>query len=268
MDTKSLNELRALAKTLGLKGFSKLRKDELKRLIARAQSKPAAAQSKHPSPTPTKSSPAKAPVPLKSKPRTDVEPPPLKIDPGATSTQIDDEQRVEDAKYASTPPGERSAHTQADADLGEDIERLPDIAESTLRLMPQKPGVLVGYWALPPGTAVREPGHKLRLSIATGDDLAVLEERDVTQDRGSWYFHVDEALSGAEVFLQLGRYQDGRFVTSIPRGSARIPDLSAAHASDRQWWISDERFRAQYLRSGGTARGNKLGWPGSSSSSS
>jgi len=65
-------------------------------------------------------------------------------------SSTDVEQRVESAKYAFAPPGTNVQEPTYAADLGEDIERLPEIRESVLCLLPQKPGVLHGYWVLPP----------------------------------------------------------------------------------------------------------------------
>lgn len=268
MELKTLEKLRKLAKSLGIKGYSKLRKSDLARQITKVQTKApaAAAQSK---PKPASAPQAEhAETRAKSAPRTNAERLAREARPARQAPRrVSDEERAEEAKYAVAPPGRETPHAESGADLGEDIDRLPETNEPVLRLLPQKPGVLHGYWVLAPGTLARQADLKLRLSVLTDNTLAVLEECAVTQDRGTRYFHVDETLRGAEVYLQLGHYDDNhQFVTTIRRGVARIPDLHAAGAADRRWWISEEQFRTMYLRSGGFARGEDFGWSGSSSS--
>lgn len=260
MEKKTLDQLRKLARSLGIKGYSKLRKQELAQQIIHTQAKTSAAGTASTVKTPSASKAVRAATPAKPSPR--------EARPGPPPPQgIGDEEQVENAKFAVTPPGLESPRAESAADLGEDIDRLPEIDEPVVRLLAQQPGVLHGYWVLPPGAVARQADLKLRLSVVAGDALALLEEFDVTQDRGNWYFHVDQTLSGAEVYLQLGHYDANRqFVSTIRRGTARIPNLYAANDIDRQWWVSEERFRTMYLRSGGFARGEKLGWPGSSSS--
>lgn len=269
MEANTLEELRKLAKSLGIKGYSKLRKSDLARQITKVQTKAPAAAAR------SKLKPASAPkaeraeTRPKSAPRENAERLAREARPAPQGQRhISDEERAEEAKYAVAPSGHETPHTETGVDLGEDIEHLPQSNEPVLRLLAQKPGVLHGYWVLPPGAVAHQADLKLRLSVLADDTLVVLEECDVTQDRGTRYFHVDETLRGAEVHLQLGHYDDDRqFVTTIRRGVARIPNLYAASDADRQWWISEERFRTMYLRSGGFARGENLGWPGSSSSS-
>ena len=177
----------------------------------------------------------------------------------------DAEQQVESAKYAFAPPG--TPEPVYAADLGEDIDRLPAIREPLLCLLPQKPGVLHGYWVLPPALLDAEQSPRLRLATYTGDRLTVLGEQPVSTGRGHWYFHVEESVEPGALYLQLGRYRsDGEFVSIIERGIARIPSLYASTHTDRRWWVSDAQFRAMYRRAGGLERGARLGWAGSASS--
>jgi len=268
MKTETIESLRALAKKLGLSGYSKLRKEELLKLIANQERKAGAksatksqkaavrtgTKQKKPRRTSAKSASA---TPSKSSPVANATP--------ARQTAAETEQQVESAKYAFALPGAKEP-TYA-ADLGEDIDRLPVIREPLLCLLPQKPGVLHGYWVLPAASLDANRSVRLRLATYAGDHLAILGEHPVPSERGHWYFHVEEGIELGAVYLQLGRYRpDGEFVSIIQRGVARIPNLYASTRTDRRWWVSDAQFRAMYRRAGGLERGRQLGWPGSASS--
>jgi hypothetical protein len=262
METKNLEALRALAKQLGLTGYSKLRKDELLKLIARAERK-------------IRAKPATRTTTVQKKPRRapkkSVRAAPAKPLPVSATTPLtqsaDAEQRVESAKFAFAPPGTDVREPAYAVDLGEDIERLPEIRESLLCLLPQKPGVLHGYWVLPPAMLAAQQSIRLRLARYAGDRLAILGEHPVPGERGHWYFQVGEDVELNAVYLQLGRYQpDGEFISIIQRGIARIPSLYASTQTDRRWWVSDAQFRDMYRRTGGIERGAQLGWAGSASS--
>lgn len=242
MQNKSVEELRALAKAAGLSGYSKLRKPDLLKLLAQAEpaSKPAS---------------KRAAVPAHLAPAT------------ARHTSNGDEQRVEDAKFALTPPSMPAPVHAYAADLNENIDILPPITEPRLSLLPQKPGVLQAYWVLDAGTLQRHPGMSLRLCRVAPGVAEIIEETSLPADRGQWYFHVGEDLAGDEVYLQLGYYDpSGEFVTAIHRGVVRLPSLYASSRTDRAWWISDAQFREMYLRAGGLMRGRRLGWGDSFSS--
>lgn len=268
MKAETIEALRALAKQLGLTGYSKLRKDKLLKLIA-SQERKASAKSA------TKSPKAAArTVTLQKKSRrtpgktasvTAAKPSPVSAVMPAPQTAAEAEQQVESAKYAFALPGAQEP-TYA-ADLGEDIDRLPVIREPLLCLLPQKPGVLHGYWVLPPASLDAEQSVRLRLATYAGDRLAILGEHPVPSARGHWYFHIEEGVELGAVYLQLGRYRpDGEFVSVIQRGIARIPSLYASTQTDRRWWVSDAQFRDMYRRAGGLERGRQLGWAGSASS--
>lgn len=177
-----------------------------------------------------------------------------------------DEERVENAKYATVLPGGLTPSAAA-TDLGEDIDHLPLISEPMLCLLPQKPGVLHGYWIIPPDSALRSKSLKLRLGHMTGDAFEAIEEIHLPQEHGHWYFHLNESADINAVYLQLGYYgADGRFITATRRSIARIPTLYASQEIDRLWWLNEEKFRAMYLRAGGFACGPRLGWVASISS--
>lgn len=270
MQSETVQSLRALAKQLGLSGYSRLHKEELLKLIAAHQhiTQPetvtgsqepglrSAAKQKKPRHTPEK------PVdyaPSIHPPAT----PSAPLPPPAT----DAEQQIESAKYAFVPPGAGTQEPAYASDLAEDIEHLPEVREPALCLLPQKPGVLHGYWVLPSASLAAIQSIRLRLAHYAGDRLTLLEEHAVSAEHGHWYFHVDEGMEPGTVYLQLGRYQPGgEFVSILQRGIARIPSLYASSQTDRRWWLSDEQFRAMYRRAGGVAHGARLGWAGSASS--
>jgi len=184
------------------------------------------------------------------------------------TTYTDAEQRIESAKFAFAPPGVTLREPTYGAGFEEDIDRLPEITTPLLCILPQKPGVLLGYWVLPPGRTLPYPALRLRLAQLTGEGSRILEEVELPGAHGYWYFHVGETLDVGALYLQLGYYTtDGRFINAIERGIARVPSLYASSHTDRRWWVSEERFRAMYQRAGGQVRDARLGWPGSSASS-
>lgn len=286
MPTKNLKELRALARSRGLRGYSKLSRRELEKLLApgdgqkpvtmektgkAAPATPAAKANSISASPRAKSAPVRA---KKTQPAAETalrmsRPAPAPaLTPkwewaGNVQRQSVDEEQIESAKYAVVPPGTAVPHAEA-ADLNEDIDNLPPVAEPTLCLLPQKPGVLHGYWVLPPGSAPRAPSFRLRLGRIARDVFEIIDEIALPRERGHWYFHVNESADTGEVYLQLGYYEpDGRFVTATRRGIARIPSLYASSRTDRLWWVSEEQFRAMYRRAGGYVRGPRLGWAAS-----
>ena len=289
MTTKTLTELRALGHARGLKGYSKMSRRELERLLAGSDTqKPAAA--KKPDKTTstkktsvTKSKPARAPAKLaltpgKKKPAATraqttapAAVPPAPVPQwewaGDISRQSTEEEQVESAKYATALPGSITPRAVVAADLGEDIDNLPPVTEATLCLLPQKPGVLHGYWVIPPNTVPKSKSLKLRLGRIVRDAFEIIDEISLPHERGHWYFHLDESADTGAVYLQLGYYEaGGNFVTATRRGIARIPSLHASERTDRLWWVSEKQFRAMYRRAGGIMRAGRLGWAASISS--
>jgi hypothetical protein len=287
MTTKTLTELRAQARSRGLKGYSKLSRGELERLLTGSDSpKPAAAKkpgkalsAKKTSATKSKSAraPAKSALTRGEKkpaatraPTTAPAAAPSALVPqwewvGDVSRQSTEEERVESAKYATVLPG-NVAQPAMTTDLGEDIDNLPPVTEATLCLLPQKPGVLHGYWVIP-NTMPNSRSLKLRLGRIVRDAFEIVDEISLPHERGHWYFHLDESADTGAVYLQLGYYEaDGSFVTATRRGIARIPSLHASERTDRLWWVSEKQFRAMYRRAGGIVRGGRLGWAASISS--
>jgi hypothetical protein len=287
MKAKTLTELRALARARGLKGYSKISRRELEHLLTGSNSpKPAAA--KKPEKTTstnkisaTKSKAARAPAksalaPGKKKPaathaRTTAPVPRAPVPQwewaGDSSRLSTEEEQVESAKYATSLPGSVTPPAVAATDLGEDIDNLPPVTEATLCLLPQKPGVLHGYWVIPPNSVPNSRSLKLRLGRIVRDAFEIVEEISLAHERGHWYFHLDESADTGAIYLQLGYYEpNGNFITATRRGIARIPSLRASERTDRLWWVSEKQFRAMYRRAGGIVRAGRLGWAASISS--
>jgi len=286
MASKTLKELRALARARGLKGYSKLTRDELERLLAKTAGpkssaatdasrqtapakKPARPEAKSSRPKPKTARPAGRKIAAAGVPPRAVTPY-ASVAAGAPerSPMSSPEERVESAKFATVMPGAIEPPAVS-TDLDEDIEKLPPVTEPTLCLLPQKPGVMHGYWVIPPNSTPKLESLKLRLGRIVGDAYEILDEIALPLERGHWYFHLDEAADMGAVYLQLGYYEpDGRFVTATRRGIARIPSLYASERTDRLWWLSEEQFRTMYLRAGGFVQGARLGWTASISSPS
>ncbi|MEK6771256.1 MAG: hypothetical protein AABY62_06425 [Pseudomonadota bacterium] len=263
-ETRTVEELRQLARRRGLSGYSKMRKPELLRLLP-ADDKPAA--SAMPGKKQKTAGPAKKPS--GSALKREITNKPAAAVSTRPSTTVDDapaEQRVESSKYALIPPGQFPFQQSFAADLGENLEHLPSASEPVICLLPQKPGLLHAYWALPPPLPAPLGELRLRLGRLAAEGVEIVEEIGLSSARGHWYFHVPDSVSSGDYYLHLGSYRDKNFVTAIRRGIARAPRLFASAEIDRRWWIDDDRFREMYLRAGGVLRLGRLAWPGSASS--
>lgn len=271
MATKTLKQLRELAKKAGVKGYSKLAKPDLEKQLGRRSATSAKAASTPPAAKPkakTASKPSTARKKTTTRPTVATRSP-MPVDPNhvwwqppaSAASDNGTEQRIESAKYGSRTSSD-AAPPPPLTDLGEDIDRLPHLHRSTLVLLPQKPGVLHAYWSLPAG-ARREPSLQLRLCRAANGSLDVQHEATVSSARGHYYFSVPDDFANHEAVVQLGYYRGKKFVSAVDRGLARIPSLYASARTDRWWWISEADFRRMYLRSGGEQRGRALRWAGS-----
>lgn len=275
MTGKTLKELRELAKAHGLRGYSKLTKEELAAALAQKKSAGAAVPTKtaaDAAPSATKQAPRRTPaVKVESataakagtaaKPASTASAPSdVRIPTPAATRYGSAEELVEGAKYALRPNG---STVPPAADLGEDIDRLPPLLEPVVCLLPQKPGILHAYWVLPAGETANGD-YKLRLCRAANEALDVREEVPVRADTGSWYFHVDEQSRDDGLVVQLGYYRDGAFHSARGRSIARLPNLYASARTDERWWVQEQAFMQMYLRAGGfVTAAQGFGWAAS-----
>lgn len=267
LKSKTLKELRALAKARSLKGYSKLSKEQLLRLLTQPAPRSSTTTSR------TKKARAQKPVAttaveavpeqaapgtpeIKPTPAPSAEAPAAAPEAARFATT---EEWVERTKYASRPNG--SAVFESGTDLGEDIDRLPTLSEPMVCLLSQKPGVLYAYWVLPPDDAGEHIDYKLRLCRVEGESVNVREEIPAQAPRGGWYFHVAESDNGLGTQIQLGYYRDGQFVSARGRSIAQLPSLYASTRTDERWWVSEADFMRMYLRAGGfVAPGDRYAW--------
>ena len=272
--SKTLKQLRAAAKARGLKGYSKLTKAQLARKLAQAA--PAAAASSNrartartrkkslPAAKVAMARPAVSPVQTKT-PESPAQSSHSEAPPAAVDFTPSPEW-VERAKYTSRPNG-HTAFTP-NADLGEDIDRLPELTQPVVCLLPQKPGVLHAYWAIPPGEITATGDFKLRLGRSIDKTTTVIEEIPVRVNRGSWYFHIPEQTGTPDLLVELGYYRDGAFVVARGRSVAHLPSFYASTRTDDRWWVSEAEFQQMYLRAGGfMAAAQTYGFVGAGSSS-
>lgn len=274
MKDETLKELRARAKARGVKGYSKLAKDELLRLIGDVAKTAAVSTTKNAAATPSKSadkSAATKRVAAGGKKKPTVKPsraeePAKELPPASSANAFEQtEQLVESAKYALSMAG--PAASAPPPDLGEDIDNLPALTEAMVCLLPQKPGILHAYWHLPAGTTERDD-YKLRLYRFVSETPEVYDEVPVQNIRGNHYFHVPENARGQEMAAQLGYYEAEKFIPARGQSVARLPTLYASTRTDHRWWVSDKEFAEMYQRAGGVVTpANRFGWSGSSSSS-
>lgn len=270
METKTLEELRALAQARGLRDYDKLARKELLKLLAEKKSAPA----KRSRPTAGTAKPrSRATAKTSARPAEPAPAPPTgapgpgayaAVQPAALTRPSPpdrvggEEERIEEAKYAFVPRGEAPPTSTWATGLTENIEYFPGAREPTLCLLPQKPGILHAYWALP---AEMPAPLQLRLCRMSGDGFEILQELALPAASGQWYFHVGEDAEPGGYFVHLGYYDErGEFVTAIHHGIARIPSLYASEHTDRLWRVSEDWFRAMYLRAGGFLRAGRLGW--------
>lgn len=285
-ESKSLDELRAMARALGLRGYSKLRKDELIKLLKSHSSNSRAHRPATPSKGGTPRRVGRTPVVKAVKSPRRTAPPKAVAKPAYTgeasaaaepqaqllpqpAPASSEEERIETAKFAITPAGTVISPRALAEVLHEDIEQLPALTSSSLCLLPQKPGVLYAYWSLTAALPAPLAALRLRLCRRSFEGaIDILEEVALSSIAAGWYFHIPVDAEPGAYFVHLGHYTaDGEFVTAIDHGIARIPSLYASTQTDRRWWISDADFRALYLRAGGIVRGARLGWPGGGVSS-
>ncbi|MDA8363567.1 MAG: hypothetical protein M0Z84_07050 [Gammaproteobacteria bacterium] len=280
MRDKTVKQLRAIARKQGCRGYSRLRRDELLRMLARRRPEPS-------KPKPKSAAPGtrlrRRPAPKTGRPgKAAAVPRPGKRRTAAAARAAAGRKRNSRPKVAARRAGPKRRPKPGSlvmpvglelpvpfvaADLGEDIESLPPLPDALLGLLPQKPGILHGYWALEPGTLRRQPDLRIRLCRIRDRVLEVLDEIPLPSDSGRWYFHVGDLAAETQLYAQLGHYgTDRKFVTAIDHGIARLPSLHASAQTDADWWISDAEFGQMYVRTGGRPDGQRLVWSASVSS--
>lgn len=288
MENRTIKELRTLASDMEITGYSRMRKDELIKAVKKVQAAKKRKQARKKAQTAAKTNPVATRKTAKKKPavknkksaatksvsrrttvRTSVPSREAPVQISANETVLaNEEQRVEDAKFVTTPPGVPIPSSRFAVELNEDIDTLESITGPQLSLLPQKPGLFHAYWSLEPGHLARQPDLCLRLCAISSDQAMLLDEVPLPSDNGHWYFHTDATLTASEIYLQLGYYRtDDDFVTAIRHGIVRIPRLTASSSTDRNWWISKEEFQRLYLLAGGQFRRGRLMWPGDNISS-
>ena len=264
---KTVQELRALAKSLGLTKYSKLTKAQLLRLIA-AASPPVQAQaapSKAVTKTPKKKNAAQrrprahavspnAPS-VARKPRTVGRLAPQRVT--ASNASI--------AKVATVSTPSASEENAASAFPG--TSPLPPPAAPMLTLRGQKPGVLHAAWSIDPSRSMPLPYLRLRILKANADNTSIVDEVSLPGLQGSRYFHLAAEFCDIPLRAEIG-YQssDGRFIVMRRHADIRLPSRLAAGRGDPQWWISETDFRELYLHCGGMAEDSALVWRTSFSS--
>jgi|GEM_PF-2604592 len=168
-----------------------------------------------------------------------------------TSHAGDDEQRIESAKYATTPPGTSPVYRRYPADLGEDIESLPRLRTHRIILLPQKPGILYAYWGLKPDESQQMQNLTLRLGRLVDKRFEVIEEIAIRRDSGGRYFQINPNVPPDSVFLQIGRYvEDGKFVLEWSTGIARVRQLLAEAPLGTKWALTMDEFESVRENSG------------------
>lgn len=253
MDSKSIKELRQVAKTLGVKGYSRMTRSELEREL-KIKNGPAVRSV-------TPAAPPSTDPPAKSSDTTRWEEPARQHGP-KDAHFASQEERVESAKYHQHSHG--AAVARAPNPLGENIDQLPPLRDPMLCVLPQKPGILHAYWVLP-GQA---PNAKLMLRLCRigPQSLDVEQEVELPAERGVWYFHVPETFDNDAALVQLGEYRGGEFVATMSRSVTRAPSRYASNRTDQAWWINEDDFRRMYQRTGGATQAARHVWNNSTSS--
>ncbi len=248
---KTVQELRDLAKSLGLTKYSKLTKAQLLRLIAAA---PPPAATRAAAKTPKKQKAARGGTGTKTrspgtapeahKPRALGRQAPAVTIGGITATTGEHDMPA----HAKTPP-------------------LPVRAAPMLTLRGQQPGVLHAAWSIDPARSMPLPYLRLRILTAGADSSTLLDEIPLPDLQGSRYFHLATQSGDTPLRAEIGYHSsDGRFIVMQSHTDIRLPSRQAAGHGDPQWWISEADFRELYVRSGGLSEGSALVWRTSFSS--
>ena len=260
MKGKTVDELRALARSRGLKGYSRLTKDGLLRLLAVKKSiasKTTAKKKKQTKAGRTATTPA-----MKKKiasgsaiRRRATTPPPAskakkrKIPP---LPAIGDAEAAADAKFTIAMPGTRRPQPAPARSLREPIEQLPALPVPMLLVMQQKPGAIHVSWQLPPESVSTPDSTRLRLIQGGPGGETVVHDIPLPARRGSRYLLLATVGLQSGMTVQVGRYHaNGSFHADMQRTLNRLPDAGPAGHTHPRWWISAQDFARLYLHGGG-----------------
>lgn len=257
---KSVQELRDLAKSLGLTKYSKLTKAQLLRLLAAVPPAAAtrAAASKTAAKTPKKQKAARGVPGAKARSPG--------VPPGARTPRAAGRQapvlKTGDITAATPASGEEhasAAHAKTPP--------LPVPAAPMLTLRGQQPGVLYAAWSIDPARSMPLPYLRLRILAAGADHITLIDEIPLPDLQGSRYLHLATESGDTPLRAEIGYHSsDGRFIVMHAHTDVRLPSRRAAGRGDPQWWISEADFRELYVRSGGLSEGSDLIWRTSFSS--
>ena len=261
---KTVQELRTLAKSIGLTKYSKLAKAQLLRLIAAASPPARTASTKTAIKTSKKKPAAQRRAQVRANP-ADASPAMRKPRAGTQLAPRVAASKVRVARSAVVTPTPGSGRNVA-ATYSE-TSPLPPPAAPMLTLRGQQPGVLHVAWSIDPARSMPLPFLRLRILKVSAGDAGVIDEVSLPHLQGSRYFHITTEFDDCPLRAEIG-YQssDGRFIVMRQHTQIRLPSRLAAGRGDPQWWISKADFRELYLRSGGTAEDSALVWRSSISS--
>lgn len=278
MNTKTVKELKEIARSLGITGYSGLRKEELLKAISASKAKPAKAKTKVAAKkvakpveaakkkTAKKVAQKTAKKPPAAKSGSVVAPKPKAEIVARDLTEQNEEERIESAKFITVAPGTAAIRGQYLPDLGEDIDNLPALPGPRLSFLSQKPGVLLARWHLEPGQS-QQAALMLRLGVLADQQFYIKQEVSVDSDNGSHYFHVDPSWPADSIYLQLGYFNtSGEFVVALRRGTVRLPRLFSPTSLGVNWALGVEDFTREVQQSGPLGQVSRPGVTGGPSS--
>lgn len=263
LNRKTVAELRALARARRLRGYSKLRKRELVRLLTvststgTTDSRRAHGASKATVRSQARNGPRhETPIPDACR-ETPGEDPESNI---RVEAPVKPAPRADETKFARAALDHGAGNTTTDTDDAGMPASRPVPSVPRLVILPQKPGVVHVYWRLSP-----EPSDDLRLRVLrighTGHEI-LADFRPLTAE-GNAYIQVPETREAVECRAELGRRAgDGRFDLVVSPAAARVPGNQFSPHGDPRWWISAEDFITRHAQAVHPARSGMTSWPG------
>jgi hypothetical protein len=262
---KTVQELRVLAKSLGLTKYSKLAKAQLLQLITAASTpamRQAAAPPKATKKTPKGKKPASRRV-ANEAPASRAKPPAHKPRPATRPAPHTAATSAADQAVAAATPADRKGDKTF---VSPKISPLPPLTTPMLTLRGQKPGVLHAAWCIDPSRSMPLSYLRLRILGMEANNAGVIDEIPLPALQGGQFIHLAEDSVGP-LCAEIGYHSsDGRFIVMLRHAGIRLPQRPAAGRGDPQWFISEEDFREMYVRSGGALEGTALVWHTSFSS--